>query len=290
MDWRIADFQGSTAGVPANYPRRPTSPIRTYLPGDYSACETSGCKLTAPQEPVLAASAVLLSGENPPLPGNAATRFAMTATVANPGTTAITNVQITVPLVTGATYVTGTQVGTIDGATAACTDGSSAGPPALHRCTFATLAAGSYASLGFRDRLPASGDRGQNLTGAPAAAVPAQHHRVGTVHAGVAVDDYSRTETLGPICQIAVNAAPLSRLSLFTPTDAPDPVTAGSNLTYTFQLRNLGTDTAPNASVTDVLPPGTTFVSATPPAGWSCVTPPVARPRRCAARSPASPP
>jgi len=95
VDWRVADFQGSTAGTPTNYPRRPTSPIRTYLPNDYSACATSGCTLTAPQEPILAASAVLLSGENPPLPGGTATRFALTATVANPGTTAITNVQTT---------------------------------------------------------------------------------------------------------------------------------------------------------------------------------------------------
>ena len=276
VDWRIADFQGSAAGVPATYPRRPTSPIRTYLPNDYSACATSGCTLAAPQEPVLAASAVLLSGENPPLPGGAATRFAMTATVANPGTSAITNVQITVPLVTGATYVAGTQVGTIDGATAACTDGSSAGPPAFRRCTFATLAAGSYASLGFEIDFQPPATGVQNLTGPPAAGSPPPNTTVWAQYTPASQSaTYSRTETLGPICQMAVNAAPLSRLSLFTPTDAPDPVTAGTNLTYTFQLRNLGTDTAPNASVTDVLPPGTTFVSATPPAGWSCVTPPV---------------
>jgi hypothetical protein len=110
VDWRIADFVGSIAGVPASYPRRPTAPLRTYLPNDYSSCATSGCALTAPQEPVLAASAVLLSGENPPQPGGAATRFAITATVANLGPTAIANVQITVPI-TGpdATFVAGTQ-------------------------------------------------------------------------------------------------------------------------------------------------------------------------------------
>ncbi len=273
VDWRIADFQGSAAGVPANYPRRPTSPIRTYLPNDYSACQTSGCTLVAPQEPVLAASAVLLSGENPPLPGGAATRFALTATVANPGATPITNVQITVPLVTGATYVAGSQIGTIDGAAATCTDGSAAG---YRRCTFATLAAGSYASLGFEIDFqpPASGV--QNLTGPPAAGSPPPNTTVWAQYTPASQSPtYPRTETLGPICQMAVNAAPLSDLQLLNPTDAPDPVTAGTNLTYTFQLRNLGTAAAPNASVTDVLPAGTTFVSATPPAGWSCVTPAV---------------
>jgi uncharacterized repeat protein (TIGR01451 family) len=273
VDWRIADFRGSTAGTPSNYPRHPTSPIRMYLPNDYSACTTSGCALTAPQEPVLAASAVLLGGENPPLPGGAATRFALTATVANLGTTAITNVQITVPLVAGVTFTAGTQLGTIDGAAATCADGSAAG---YRRCTFATLAAGSYASLGFEIDFQPAATGVQNLTGAPAAGSPPPNTTVWAQYTPASQSTtYARTETLGPICQLAVNAAPVSDLALLTPTDSPDPVTAGTNLTYTFQLRNLGPNAAPNASVTDVLPPGTTFVSATPPAGWSCVTPAV---------------
>jgi uncharacterized repeat protein (TIGR01451 family) len=273
VDWRIADFQGSVAGVPANYPRRPTSPIRTYMPNDYSACATSGCVLTAPPEPVLAASAVLLSGENPPLPGGTATRFAMTATVANPGAGDITNVQITVPLATGATFVAGTQTGTIDGVASACTDGSTA---TYRRCTFATLTAGSYASLGFEVDFqpPASGV--QNLTGAPAAGSPPPDTTVWAQYTPASQSaTWPRNETLGPLCQMAVNAAAVSDLSLRNPTDSPDPVAAGGSLTYTFALRNLGQATAPNPSITDTLPAGTTFVSVTPPAGWSCATPAV---------------
>jgi uncharacterized repeat protein (TIGR01451 family) len=273
VDWRVADFQGSTAGTPANYPRHPTSPIRTYLPNNYSACAAAGCVLTAPPEPVLAASAVLLSGENPPLPGGTSTRFAMTATVANPGTTAITLVQITVPLMTGATFVAGTQVGTINGATSACTDGSVAG--SYRQCTFATLAGGAYASLGFEINYDPPATGVQNLTGPPVATVPPNTTVWAQYTPASQSATWARTETLGPLCQMAVNAAPISDLSLLTPTDTPDPVSAGTNLTYSFQLRNLGPAIAPNASVTDVLPPSTTFVSATPPAGWSCVTPPV---------------
>jgi uncharacterized repeat protein (TIGR01451 family) len=272
VDWRIADFQGSTAGSPANYPRHPTSPIRMYLPSDYSGCAMSGCTLTAPQEPVLAASAVYLSGESPPLPGGTTTRFAITATVGNPGTSTITNVQITVPLVTGATYAAGTQLGTIDGAAATCTDGSAAG---YRRCTFATLPAGSYASLGFEIDFQPPATGVQNLTGAPAAGSPPPNTTVWAQYTPASQSStYARTETLGPLCNMAVNAAATVDMNIRTFT-APATVVAGSNLSYSIRLRNQGANTAPNPSMSLPLPPGTTFVSVTPPTGWTCVTPPV---------------
>ena len=52
-----------------------------------------------------------------------------------------------------------------------------------------------------------------------------------------------------------------------TKTDSPDPVTAGKNLTYTVQVTNGGPSTASAVTVTDTLPAGVTFVSATPPLG-----------------------
>ena len=57
-----------------------------------------------------------------------------------------------------------------------------------------------------------------------------------------------------------------------TKTDSPDPVTAGTNLTYTITVTNSGPDPAANASWTDTLPAGTTFVSLPAVAGWSCTT------------------
>ena len=61
-------------------------------------------------------------------------------------------------------------------------------------------------------------------------------------------------------------------------TDSPDPVTAGQNLTYTITVTNAGPSDAQTVTLTDQLPPNTTFVSfaqttgpaftaATPPAG-----------------------
>lgn len=54
-----------------------------------------------------------------------------------------------------------------------------------------------------------------------------------------------------------------------TKTDAPDPVVAGTNLTYTLNVTNAGPSTAPNAVVTDILPAQVSVVSATPSQG-SC--------------------
>ena len=52
------------------------------------------------------------------------------------------------------------------------------------------------------------------------------------------------------------------------------PVVAGNTLTYTVAVTNGGPTHASNVSLTDALPIGTTFVSATMP-GWTCTTPAV---------------
>jgi hypothetical protein len=60
-----------------------------------------------------------------------------------------------------------------------------------------------------------------------------------------------------------------------TKTDTPDPVNAGTNLTYTITVANAGPDAASAAAWSDTLPAGTTFVSLSPVAGWTCTTPAV---------------
>src|SRR5690606_12479883 len=54
---------------------------------------------------------------------------------------------------------------------------------------------------------------------------------------------------------------------------SPDPVDAGSNLTYTITVTNSGPSVAPAVTLADALPAGTTFVSLTTPGGWSATTP-----------------
>jgi uncharacterized repeat protein (TIGR01451 family) len=58
-------------------------------------------------------------------------------------------------------------------------------------------------------------------------------------------------------------------------TDLTDPVVAGTTLGYTIEVVNGGPDDAATLEVTDPLPTGTTFVSLTASAGWSCTTPAV---------------
>ncbi len=56
-----------------------------------------------------------------------------------------------------------------------------------------------------------------------------------------------------------------------TKTDAPDPVRAGESITYTLEVGNEGpSDALGPIVVTDEVPPGTTYVSATGGATWSC--------------------
>jgi uncharacterized repeat protein (TIGR01451 family) len=54
-----------------------------------------------------------------------------------------------------------------------------------------------------------------------------------------------------------------------TKSDSPDPVTAGSDLTYTINFKNNGPSDAQSVTVSDATPTGTTFVSVTTPAGWT---------------------
>jgi uncharacterized repeat protein (TIGR01451 family) len=69
-------------------------------------------------------------------------------------------------------------------------------------------------------------------------------------------------------------AASIADLSV-TGTEAPDPVTAGTNVTYTQMVTNAGPSDAGGAMFATTVPSNTGFQSIIAPSGWSCSTPPV---------------
>jgi len=69
----------------------------------------------------------------------------------------------------------------------------------------------------------------------------------------------------------AVSSADLA----ITKADSPDPVIAGTDLTYTINVSNNGSGPAVFARWQDTLPAGTRLQSFSPAAGWSCATPPI---------------
>jgi uncharacterized repeat protein (TIGR01451 family) len=60
---------------------------------------------------------------------------------------------------------------------------------------------------------------------------------------------------------------------VITNSATPNPVAAGSNISYTQVVRNNGPATASTLTFTETLPASTTFVSMATPSGWSCSTP-----------------
>ena len=70
---------------------------------------------------------------------------------------------------------------------------------------------------------------------------------------------------------VVINAADLG----VTIADSPDPVEAGRDITYAVQVTNAGPSAAAGASLTFAVPANTNFQAITPPAGWTCSTPPV---------------
>ena len=68
---------------------------------------------------------------------------------------------------------------------------------------------------------------------------------------------------------LTINYTPPSANLSISKSDSPDPVDAGENLVYTLSVANAGPNTATSLVVTDTLPSGVGFVSATG-TGWSC--------------------
>jgi uncharacterized repeat protein (TIGR01451 family) len=84
---------------------------------------------------------------------------------------------------------------------------------------------------------------------------------------GIAIDDTTRniflSSTNGSVYLLGFVPAPVAMADLsVAKADSPDPVTEGEDVTYTITVTNNGPDAATSVLLTDTLPAGVTFVSA----------------------------
>src|SRR2546425_1666207 len=84
----------------------------------------------------------------------------------------------------------------------------------------------------------------------------------GTVitNATYSIDSNETAPTAGAAIPTTVSSTPVLMISK---TDAPDPVSAGANITYTLSYSNSGNANASGVMIADTVPANTTFVSAT---------------------------
>jgi len=117
-------------------------------------------------------------------------------------------------------------------------------------CTIATLTAGTSATFTIADSVPIATAVGTTIT------------NTATV-ASTTSDSNTANNTSTSTATVAGGAVDLS----ITKTPSPPPYGTRLPITYSINVQNAGPAAANSVTVTDVIPPGTTFVSATPSQG-----------------------
>jgi len=157
-------------------------------------------------------------------------------TVGNSGPRAATGVQLTDTLPSSVTFESATP-----------SQGTCSQTGVIVSCSLGTVGNGANATVQIKVRPQATG----SITNTATVASNVNDPSTGNNSASAAT-------TVNPGADLSI-----------TNVDSPDPVLAGEVLTYAVGLQNSGPSTATNVSVSDTLPPGSVFVSATPTQG-SC--------------------
>ena len=202
----------------------------TSLTGD-----PNGVNNGAPQQTTVNASADLsLTKTDAPDPVLVGQLLTYSLTVSNAGPSAATSVAIADTLPSGVTF---------DSATASqgtCTQSSG-----TVTCQLGTINSGLNATATIKVRPQSQGSITNQASVSSAA-----------IDTNLANNSASATSTVDPVADLSV-----------TKTDSPDPVLVNQELTYAIGVQNNGPSTATSVSVSDTLPAGVTYVSATPSQG-----------------------
>ncbi len=198
--------------------------------GDPASADNSASAVTT-VAPVADLSLTKTDDPDPVLAGQLLT---YTLAVHNAGPSSAANVQLTDNLPAGVTFESVT-----------ATQGSCSESAGTVECALGTLAAEADATVTIEVRP----QTGATLTN----------------EAGVASDAQDPTPADNAASE-DTTVDPAADLSL-TKADDPDPVLEGQPLTYSLAVHNAGPQSATGVQLTDTLPPGVTFVSATPAQG-----------------------
>ncbi|MBK8069170.1 MAG: IPTL-CTERM sorting domain-containing protein [Rhodanobacteraceae bacterium] len=190
---------------------------------------------------VITTADLSMSLSDTPDPVTAGTQLSYTATLTNGGPSDAQNARFSVDIPAGTSLVAATPVG-----------GSCTGSTTV-TCTWAgATAPGVNRSAAIVVAVPANVVDGSFLDASASAASD--------------TSDLAGGNNLANATTSVIASADLS-ISL---TDTPDPVIAGTQLTYVATLTNAGPSDAQDAMITLPLPAGTSFVSAAASAGGSC--------------------
>jgi uncharacterized repeat protein (TIGR01451 family) len=190
-----------------------------------------------------------------PDPVTAGNNLTYTVTLTNNGPSDAQGVSLTDSVPANTTFVSETQN---SGPAFTCANPAVGGTGTVS-CTIATLASGASATFTIVVHVNASTADGATITNSATAAATTTDPTPGNNTA-------TATTMVNTRADLSV-----------TKTDAPDPVTAGNNLTYTVTLTNNGPSDAQAVSLTDSVPANTTFVSETQNSGpvFTCANPAV---------------
>ncbi|HEX7152053.1 MAG TPA: hypothetical protein VF618_11245, partial [Thermoanaerobaculia bacterium] len=211
-----------------------TSASTTALEFDFLATTLEDVSLDAESADL----SVVKSDDADPVLVNGTINYTLTVTNAGPSTATSVSVVDTLPA--GVTFVSATGTG--------WTCNEAAG---VVTCTMPSLGVATAAPITITITAPGTpGMLTNNVTVSSATADPDSGN-----------DSDSETTN--------VNAAPTSADLSLVKSDAADPVAPNGTIIYTLAVSNAGPNAADNVSVSDTLPAGVSFVSATG-TGWTC--------------------
>ncbi|HKQ97169.1 MAG TPA: hypothetical protein VJV75_04775, partial [Candidatus Polarisedimenticolia bacterium] len=233
VTWNVGALASGVGGS-AQLVVRVTSPLAngTLIDGGAASidcAETAAVAAGAITTTVTSAPVLALTQTDAPDPVAAGATLTYTVSYINNGNTSATAVVLTDTVPANTTFVSATNGGTKSGNTVTWSLG--------------TLAAAGSGTVSMTVQVASPLNNGTSLTG------------------GTATIDSAETS---PVTAAAVTTLVTSSPSLsVSASDAPDPVLAGANLTWTITYSNSGNMAATQTIVTATLPANTTYVSST---------------------------